>query len=85
LDGQPTDFLKWLAKVMSLVAVACFLPSRAKDLSVPRHVISTLLISIIRRVDAGSLLPAVQSLLAINTGYIIYHTVDVKIPLLDQE
>ena len=30
-------------------------------------------------IDAGSLLLAVQSLLAIKTGYIIYHTVDVKI------
>ena len=26
---------EWLAKVKSLVAVACFLPGRAKDLSAP--------------------------------------------------
>jgi len=43
------------------------------------------IISVIRRIDAGSLLLAVQSLLAINTGYIIYHIVDVKILLLDLE
>ena len=32
LDGQPSDFFLWHAKV-SLVAVACFLPGRAKDVS----------------------------------------------------
>jgi len=41
------------------------------------------IISIIRTIDAGSLLLAIQSLLLINTGYIIYHTVDGKILLLD--
>ena len=36
LDGQNSDFFffEWLAKV-SLVAVGCFLPGRAKDLSTP--------------------------------------------------
>jgi hypothetical protein len=66
-----------------------------RSISLPLvYMISTLLIkmclpddiiSINRGIDAGSLLLAVQSLLAINTGYIIYHTVDVKILLLDQE
>ena len=42
------------------------------------------IISIIRRIDAGSLLLTAQFLLAVNSGYIIYHIVDVKI-LLDQE
>ena len=37
LDGQPSEsFFEWLAKVKSLVTVACFLPGRAKDLSAPR-------------------------------------------------
>ena len=36
LDGQASDFFEWLAKV-SLVAVVCFLPGRAKDLSTPRY------------------------------------------------
>ena len=40
------------------------------------------IISFIPRTDAGPLLLAVQSSLAINTGYNIYHTVDVKILLL---
>jgi hypothetical protein len=36
LDGQPSElFLGGLQK--SLVAVACFLPGRAKDLSAPRY------------------------------------------------
>ena len=38
LDGQPSDFFfyfVWLAKFKSLVAVTCFLPGRAKDLSAP--------------------------------------------------
>jgi hypothetical protein len=36
LDGQPSEyFFEWPAKVKSLVAVACFLPGRAKDLSAP--------------------------------------------------
>jgi len=57
-----------------------------RSLSLPLlHTINTFLtcmwlpddiISIIRRIDAGSLLLAVQSLLPINTGYIIYNTVD---------
>ena len=38
LDGQPSDFFfEWLAKSQSLVALACFLPGGAKDLSAPRH------------------------------------------------
>jgi len=38
LDGQNSDFFfEWLAKVKSLVAVACFLPGRAKNLSVPKY------------------------------------------------
>jgi hypothetical protein len=38
LDGQPSEFFfEWLAKVKSLVAVACFLPGRSKDLSAPRY------------------------------------------------
>ena len=37
LDGQTSDFFfEWLATVKSLVAVACFLPGRAKDLSAHR-------------------------------------------------
>ena len=38
LDGQPSEFFffEWLAKVKNLVAVACFLPGRAKDLSASR-------------------------------------------------
>ena len=37
LDGQPSEyFFEWPAKVKSLVAVACFLPGRANDLSAPR-------------------------------------------------
>ena len=36
LDRQPSEiFFEWLAKVKSLVAVACFLPARAKDVSAP--------------------------------------------------
>ena len=31
-------FFEWLAKIQSLVAVACFFPGRAKDLSAPRYV-----------------------------------------------
>ena len=39
LGGQYSDFFfEWLAKVKILVAVACFLPGRAKDLSAPRYV-----------------------------------------------
>ena len=40
LDGQTSDFFYWLAKV-SLVAVACFLPGRAMDISAPRYVLPT--------------------------------------------
>ena len=37
LDGQPSELsFEWLE---SLIAVACFLPGRAKDLSAPRYVI----------------------------------------------
>ena len=32
-DNILNFFLDWLAKVKSLVALACFLPGRAKDLS----------------------------------------------------
>ena len=40
LDGQPSEF--WVAcKSWSLVAVAYFLPGRAKDLSAPRYYGST--------------------------------------------
>jgi len=40
LDRQPSDFFfEWLAKVKSLVAVACFLPGQAKDLSAPRYIL----------------------------------------------
>jgi len=35
LDGQPFE---WLAKVKSSVAVACFRPGRAKDLSAPQYI-----------------------------------------------
>ena len=39
LDGQSSEFFFFesLAKVKSLVAVACFLPGRAKDLSALRY------------------------------------------------
>ena len=39
LDGKHSDFFffEWLAKV-SLVAVVCFIPGRAKDLSAPLYV-----------------------------------------------
>ena len=37
-DGQPSEFyFEWLAKAKSLVAVACFFPSQAKDLSAPQY------------------------------------------------
>ena len=38
MDRQLSEFFfffEWLAKVKSLVTVACFLPGRAKDLSAP--------------------------------------------------
>ena len=36
-DGQISDFFFDLLARVSLVAVACFLPGRAKDLSAPRY------------------------------------------------
>ena len=37
-DGQHSEFFFWVAsKSYCLVAVACFLPGRAKDLSAPRY------------------------------------------------
>ena len=39
LDGQPSEFFsEWFVKVKILVAVACFLPGRAEDLSAPRYI-----------------------------------------------
>jgi hypothetical protein len=35
LDGQPSEL--FLSGLRNLVAVACFLPGRAKDLSAPRY------------------------------------------------
>ena len=44
MDGQPSEFFfEWLAKV-SLVAVSCFLPGRAKDLSAPRYMLRTVVL-----------------------------------------
>ena len=38
LDGQPNEFFFLVAcERKSVVAVACFLPGRAKDLSAPRY------------------------------------------------
>ena len=41
LDGQPSEYFRVPSKSLSLVAVACFLPGRAKDLSAHRVVITT--------------------------------------------
>jgi len=44
LDGQPSEFFlffEWFAEVKSLVAAACFLSRRAKDLSAPRYLPSS--------------------------------------------
>ena len=39
LDGQHSELVfEWLAKFKSLVAVACFLPDWAKDLSAPGYI-----------------------------------------------
>ena len=47
LDGQPSEFFFWVAcKSQSLVAVACFLPRRAKDLPAPQYKLYTILLFI---------------------------------------